>query len=147
MKDVLLTLFERDLDKLKNEILAYGNETNLWKVSGEIRNSTGNLALHLIGNLNHYIGAVIGSNGYQRDREAEFSLKNVSRKELLDQIEQAQQLVSHVLLQFPEDWFARTYPEMVFDEPITYEYFLLHLVSHLNYHLGQINYHRRLLDV
>jgi hypothetical protein len=29
---------------------------------------------------------------------------------------------------------------------MTLGYFLIHLYGHFNYHLGQINYHRRLLD-
>ncbi|TVP44464.1 MAG: DinB family protein [Mongoliibacter sp.] len=147
MKEVLLNIFDRDLSKLKNEISAFRSEENLWKISGDIKNSAGNLALHLIGNLNHYIGAVIGENEYQRDKASEFSSKNISRTELLNQIDETKQIVSHVILQFPEDWLSRNYPEMVFDEPMTYEFFLLHLVAHLNYHLGQINYHRRLLDM
>ncbi len=73
----LTTLFTRDLNKLRDEISKCPDEQSIWAVRGEIANSAGNLCLHLVGNLNHFIGAVLGGNGYVRDRDAEFSLKNI----------------------------------------------------------------------
>ncbi|WP_278043590.1 DinB family protein [Cecembia calidifontis] len=134
------------MNKLKNELKAYQNEANIWMVSGGITNSAGNLALHLIGNLNHYIGAEMGNSGYQRDRDSEFTIKNVPRDEILKMIEDTRHIITKALLEFPEDWFSRRYPLEEFGYPMTYEYFMVHLVSHINYHLGQINYHRRLLS-
>jgi uncharacterized damage-inducible protein DinB len=146
MKNSLIFFFDRDLNKLKGELKAYRREENIWKTSGEITNSAGTLALHLIGNLNHYIGSEMGNTGYVRDRDAEFSKRNVSRNELLIEIDETRQVVANSLLKFPEDWFDRKYPLEEFGYPMTYEYFMVHLVSHINYHLGQVNYHRRLLD-
>jgi uncharacterized damage-inducible protein DinB len=146
MKNSLIFFFDRDLNKLKKELIAYKREENIWKVSGEITNSAGTLALHLIGNLNHYIGSEMGNSGYVRDRPAEFSKRNIPRNEILDDIDETRQVIANALLKFPEDWFDRKYPLEEFGYPMTYEYFMVHLVSHLNYHLGQINYHRRLLD-
>jgi uncharacterized damage-inducible protein DinB len=146
MKSILIQLFDRDLRNLKKELSAYTSEENIWKVSGDISNSTGTLVLHLVGNLNHFIGTVMGNSGYLRDREAEFALRNVPRQEMLDQIDGTIEVVMKAILEFPEDRFSYTYPHLVFKEPMTYEYFMFHLVSHLNYHLGQVNYHRRLLD-
>ena len=146
MKNSLIFFFDRDLNKLKGELKAYKREENIWKTSGEITNSAGTLALHLIGNLNHYIGSEMGNTGYVRDRDAEFSKRNVSRNELLIEIDETRQVVANSLLKFPEDWFDRKYPLEEFGYPMTYEYFMVHLVSHINYHLGQVNYHRRLLD-
>ncbi|PRY90789.1 uncharacterized protein DUF1572 [Mongoliibacter ruber] len=146
MKDALIYFFERDLKKLIKELDAYQNEENIWRVSGEIKNSTGNLSLHLVGNLNHYIGVHLGKSAYSRDREAEFATKGISRTDLIVMTENTIQEITNAILQFPEDWFSRTYPEDVFNESMTYEHFMIHLVSHLNYHLGQVNYHRRLLD-
>lgn len=146
MKDALIFLFDRDLNKLKNELKAYQSEADIWKVSGGITNSAGNLALHLIGNLNHYIGAEMGNSGYQRDRDSEFSDSNVPRVEILKMIEDTRQIITKALLEFPEDWFSRNYPLEEFGHPMTYEYFMVHLVSHINYHLGQISYHRKLLS-
>jgi len=147
MKSVLIQLFERDLRNLKKELSAYSSEESIWKVSENITNSTGTLVLHLVGNLNHFIGSVMGDSGFVRDREAEFSLRNVPRQVMLDQIDSTIDVVMKSLYDFPEEKFSDSYPQQVFKEPMTYQYFMVHLVGHLNYHLGQVNYHRRLLDL
>lgn len=146
MKDILIVLFERDLKKLISELEAYKDEENIWKVSGNISNSTGTLVLHLVGNLKHFIGAVMGNTGYFRNREAEFSLKNVPKADLVEQILETIQVIDVTVSKFEEDDFSSNYPLEVFGKPMTYEYFMMHLQGHLNYHLGQVNYHRRLLD-
>ncbi|UCH66716.1 MAG: DUF1572 family protein [Ignavibacterium sp.] len=142
----LLELFKRDLNILHVEINLYSNESNLWITSADIKNSPGNLSLHLCGNLQHFIGAVLGNTGYIRDREAEFSKKNVSKAELLTSIDNTKEVVMNVLESLSVDELEKDYPIEVFKKKMTTIYFLIHLHSHLNYHLGQINYHRRLLD-
>jgi hypothetical protein len=146
MKDVLIQLFERDLKKLISELEAYKDEKNIWEVSGIITNSTGTLALHLVGNLNHFIGAVMGNTGYIRNREAEFSLRNIPRAQLIVQVLETIEVINETMSGFGENNFSSNYPLEVFGKPMTYEYFMMHLQGHLNYHLGQVNYHRRLLD-
>lgn len=141
----LIQLYERDLDKLKAEIGMYSDEADLWKTSGEITNSAGNLTLHLIGNLKHFIGAVLGGSGFVRDRDAEFSIGGVLPSELLAEIEATSSVVKSTLEKLNDADLAKTYPIEVFGHPMTTEFFLVHLATHLNYHLGQINYHRRLL--
>ncbi len=142
----LRTLINRDLAKLKSEIGAYQSESNLWKVQNGIANSGGNLCLHLIGNLNTFIGAELGETGYIRQRELEFSLKDVPKTELLQQIEATMAMADHTLSVLDEADMDKEYPLPVFKENATTGYFLWHLATHLTYHLGQINYHRRLLD-
>lgn len=144
LKDVLINLYERDLSRLKTEIESYANEADLWKVNGEIANSAGNLALHLTGNLKHFIGAVLGGSGFVRDRDAEFSTSGVTRAKLLEDIEATAAVVKNTLEKLTDDDFAKNYPIEVFEHPMTTGFFLVHLTTHLNYHLGQINYHRRL---
>jgi hypothetical protein len=144
--DTLKTLFSRDLNRLRNEIAQYQNEENLWKVEGSIANPAGNLCLHLIGNLNTYIGKEIGNINYVRNRELEFSAKDVPRKELLDKIDQTIEVVNRSLGNLDESSLANEYPVLVFDQKTTTGYLLVHLTTHLTYHLGQINYHRRLMD-
>lgn len=143
----LQKLFTRDLNKLKEEISLYKNENVLWVIEKEISNSAGNLCLHLIGNLNAFIGAEIGKTGYVRNRPEEFSLKNVPKINLLQQIDDTIQMVNNSLNKLNVEDLNKDFPIQVFGEPITYELFLMHLSGHLTYHLGQINYHRRLLDV
>ena len=146
MIETLTQLFIRDLEKLQTEISSYKNEMNLWKISGEIKNSAGNLCLHICGNLQHFFGAILSNTGYSRNRDAEFSRKNVLVKELVDEIELTAKVVEKTLNELIEEQLKETFPINVFGYEMTTEYFLVHLASHLNYHLGQINYHRRLLD-
>ncbi len=144
--EVLKSLYKRDLNRLKEEVAAYKNESNLWLVEKEIKNSGGNLALHLIGNLRAFIGAELGNTGYIRKREEEFSLKNVPREDILAEIDLTIQEIEEVLDQLSTTQFKAPYPRQVFKFEMTTEYFLVHLAAHLGYHLGQLNYHRRLLD-
>lgn len=139
-------LFKRDLEKLKQEINLYNDETKLWVVEEGIANSAGNLCLHLIGNLNTYIGAEIGKTGYIRHRELEFSLTNISRTGLIEKIESTIMVVESSLILLKEEELEKEYPLLVFTEKTSTGYLLIHLAVHLGYHLGQINYHRRLLD-
>lgn len=141
----LVTLYERDLNKLKQEIQSYESEEKLWEVSGNINNSAGNLCLHLTGNLRYFIGAILGKTGFVRDREAEFSSKNIPQSQLIKDIESTIFVVKEVLPQLTEEQLAQEYPIQVFGYPMPTSYFLIHLAMHLDYHLGQINYHRRLL--
>lgn len=143
----LRSLFNRDLNKLKTEIEAYQNEENLWKTDKNIANSAGNLCLHLVGNINNFIGAQLGNTGYIRHRELEFSLKDVPRAELIEKVEATIAMIDYVLPQLSEEDLKKEYPLVVFESKMTTDYFLIHLVAHLDYHLGQINYHRRLLDI
>lgn len=143
---VLNSILKRELLKLKIEIESYKDESALWRIEKNIANSGGNLCLHLIGNLNTYIGAILGQSGYVRDRDAEFSLKNISRKELIQKIEDTIRVIDQVLPQLTAAQLEQEYPIIVLKEPTSTEFFLVHLASHLTYHLGQINYHRRLLD-
>jgi len=144
--EVLHSLFKRDLLKLKSEIELYTDESNLWRVDKNIANSGGNLCLHLIGNLNTYIGATLGQTGYIRNRDAEFALKNIPRQELIQKIESTITMIDQVLPTLNNDLLKKEYPMIVLKEATSTEYFLVHLATHLTYHLGQVNYHRRLID-
>lgn len=142
----LIELFERDLQRLKTEIELYKDEDNLWILKEGISNAAGNLCLHLIGNLNHFIGAVLGNTGYVRYRDDEFSLKNIPRQDLVTNIENCRLVVKTTLLKLTAEDLAKEFEQKVFDKPVTAQMMLMHLATHLTYHLGQINYHRRLLD-
>ena len=142
----LIKLFTRDLYKLKIEIESYSNERNLWLVEKGITNSAGNLCLHLVGNLNAFIGAQLGNTNYIRQRDLEFSNKDVPRSELLKMVDDTIAVIENTLGKLKEQDLEKEYPLLVFKEKTTTEYFLMHLATHLTYHLGQINYHRRLLS-
>ncbi|WP_223608417.1 DinB family protein [Chryseobacterium sp. OSA05B] len=143
----LKSLYNRDLNKLKTEIESYRNESSIWKTDQNIANSAGNLCLHLVGNLNTYLGAELGKTGYIRNRELEFSLKDIPRTELIEKVAATTAMVDDVLSQLNAEVLEKEYPLVVFEDKMTTGYFLIHLITHLDYHLGQINYHRRLLDI
>jgi len=144
--DSIKSLFDRDLKKLKREIELYSTEANLWIVDKQITNCAGNLCYHLIGNLKHFVGSQLGNTGYVRQRDLEFSRKDIPRVELLEEIDETLKIVGTTLDTLTNEDLSKEYPIVVFKEKMTIGYFLIHLATHLNYHLGQINYHRRLLD-
>jgi uncharacterized damage-inducible protein DinB len=143
VKELLL----RDLIKLKEEINSYKTEETIWELDGEIKNSTGNLCLHLCGNLQHYIGSVLGQSSYVRNRDAEFSTCGLTKETLLKEIDATLSIVTQTLANLKSNLMDQQFPEDVFGKPMTTGYFLIHLAAHLNYHLGQINYHRRLIGI
>ena len=143
--ETLIKLFERDLNKLALELTQYRDERLIWTVRGEIKNTAGNLCLHLCGNLQHYIGVGLAKTDYKRDRDREFSDKDISRDELLKLVTRTKETVLSALRNFDASLLDIEYPLPVFDYAMTHTHFLVHLQGHLQYHLGQINYHRRLI--
>ncbi len=145
LNKVLIGIYKRDLNKLKEELNAYADEAAIWRVQDGISNSAGNLTLHLIGNLNHFIGATLGNSGYVRDRDKEFSLKNVPRSEIIVSIDNTIAIVELTLEKVKEEDMDKQFPLPVGKEDNSTRFVLLNMLVHLGYHLGQINYHRRLI--
>ena len=145
MTESLNKVIQGNLQQLKKEMSAYNNEEDIWALDGEILNTAGNLCLHLCGNLQHFIGTVLGNSGYVRQRDAEFSTKNVPVSELLILIDNTMEVISSTLSTLDDNSLAQPYPENISKSPMTTEHMLIHLTSHLGYHIGQINYHRRLI--
>ncbi len=143
LKETFIQLYERDLHKVIEEIKQYESDEVLWKLEKEISNSGGNLALHIIGNINHYFGANLGKNGYIRERDLEFSDKNVSREIIIEKLENTIAVLKETLKNFPDEDFNKEYPEELLGAKHQTFGIVIHMLSHLNYHLGQINYHRR----
>ncbi|MBF9238828.1 DUF1572 family protein [Hymenobacter sp. BT683] len=146
LTDTLRLLFQRDLKRVQQELSSYRDEQSIWRVDKGIANSAGNLSLHLIGNLNTYIGAELGGRAYTRHRELEFSLRNIPRLQLLEKLGETSRIVDEALAHLAPERLAQEYSLLVFEQKTSTEFMLVHLATHLGYHLGQINYHRRLLD-
>jgi len=144
MKDEFIRTLEEGLKKLRSEVEQYTDDAAFWAASDGINNSAGNLCLHLLGNLNHFVGAKLGKTGYVRDRPSEFSSKNVPRENLLQQIDLTTITVAESLGTLSEDDLANNYPVDEGDAAPSIGGELLRIVTHFNYHLGQINYLRRL---
>ena len=145
MKEWLSNVITRELKALRREIETYPGEDDVWDVRPGITNPGGNLALHLAGNIQYFIGNVLGKNGYVRNREAEFADKDVPRAELLREIDNAIAAVETGMSKITEADLARPYPEAVGGVSSTTGAFLAHFATHLAYHLGQVDYHRRIL--
>ncbi|MEP5613303.1 MAG: DinB family protein [Cyclobacteriaceae bacterium] len=140
----LAALFERDLEKLSEELNAYKKEDLIWAVKGEIKNSAGTLFLHLCGNLKHFIGATLDNTEYVRDREFEFAGK-ATKEELGTNILETKEMLASYFERVSIEDMSDPYPLQPFGYPMTKSQFIIHLYGHLSYHMGQINYHRRLL--
>jgi hypothetical protein len=141
----LAAVLERDLNALRREVEGYPDERDLWREVPGIANVGGTLVLHLTGNVQHYFGALFGRTGYLRDRPAEFARREVPRSELLQQIEAAQSAVKAGLAALNEAQLAADFPEVVSNSRFATGDYLVHLVSHFAYHLGQLDYHRRVV--
>ena len=137
--------FSKYLSKLEVEISLYKNEADLWKLTGDLKNTPGNLALYLCGNLKHNIGAVMGSNGYVRNRDLEFSQTGISKADIISEIRSTAEMIIPILETQDADSLNRDFPEKSHGEDQTYYDALIRLALHFGYHVGQINYHRRIL--
>ncbi|MBE2219575.1 MAG: DUF1572 family protein [Ignavibacteria bacterium] len=137
--------FSKYLVKLEEEISLYNNEDDIWKLTGDLKNTPGNLALHICGNLKHNIGAVMGSNGYVRNRDLEFSQAGVTKADILKEIRSASEMVIPILEAQSDESLRLDFPEKSHGEDQTYYDALIRLALHFAYHVGQINYHRRIL--
>jgi hypothetical protein len=135
----------RELGALRREVESYPDELLLWALPPGLPNSAGTLALHIAGNLRHYIGARLGGSGYVRDREEEFAARDVPRAALLDRLAAAEEAIRTTLHGLSEERLAEPYPEAIRGHPLETGDFLVHLAVHLGYHLGQVSYHRRLV--
>jgi hypothetical protein len=142
----LKNLYLQELQKLRTEIELYTHEERIWVIDKNIANSGGNLCLHLVGNLNTYIGCELGKFDYVRNRDLEFSLKNVPKKELLRMIDETITILNKTFNGIKDEQLDQEYPLLVWKEKTSVFYLLTRLLSHLSYHLGQVNYHRRLLN-
>jgi hypothetical protein len=145
VNNVLANLYERDLRKLIEEVNLFQNEENLWKTTGTVKNSSGNLTLHIIGGLNHFVGATLANSGYVRDRPQEFARKGVPRHELVAQLEILIPLIRSTLNDLSDAQMDAEFPILFDDAHNSNSYVLIRMYAHLDYHLGQINYLRRIL--
>ena len=147
LRDAVLVMLRRDLHGLDHEIAAYPDDESLWLTPPGISNSAGNLVLHLAGNLRHFVGHVVGGSGYVRNREAEFSARGMSRDALRAEIRTAVSEVESALQSMDVSRLAEAFPVGIGQPPksVRMSDWLVHLATHLTYHIGQIDYHRRLL--
>jgi len=140
----LAALFARDIARLIQELQAFPDTASVWKTAPGVTNAAGTLALHLEGNLREYIGRQLGQIAFTRDRPLEFSARAVERDALIARLEAVKAQIPAVIAALSDAQLDAIYPENVIGKPITTRQFLIHLEGHLNYHLGQVDYLRRI---
>jgi hypothetical protein len=145
MENYLAELFVRDLTKLRDEVKKFKDSDNVWRKEDGISNTAGTLVVHLVGSLNYTIGELIGHNGYVRDRVKEFTAIDVPQDELIVAIEKLIAVVQKSLTDISQQTLDADYPLDVFGKKST-AFYLSNFYGHLNYHLGQVNYLRRMLE-
>ena len=145
IKEILINAYTNDLQRVIGEIEKYKSDDDLWLTSENIPNSGGNLALHLIGNIKHFFGSVLGETGYIRERDLEFSAENIPRADIISALNEASEVLKTSLSNLSDEDFYADYPEEIFGGVQKTPAVAVYMLNHLNYHLGQINYHRRLL--
>jgi uncharacterized damage-inducible protein DinB len=147
LRDAVRMTILRDLRSLESEIRAYPDDESLWLAPQGISNSAGNLALHMCGNLRHFLGAALGGSGYARNRDAEFAARGMSRDDVCREVAAAISDVDSALGSLDESRLGETFPIPIAQPPkhVRTSDMLVHLAVHLTYHLGQVDYHRRLL--
>lgn len=140
----LHALILRELRALRRELDAYPDDASVWAVPPGISNSCGTLVLHLAGNLRTYVGLAIGGIAYERDRPREFSARDLPRAELRGDIDATIDAVDRALPQLTDEMLQREFPEPIGKVRVNTQEFLMHCAVHLGYHLGQVDYHRRM---
>lgn len=136
-------ILRRDLAAVRRSVEAYPDDASLWAARPGFPNAGGTLALHVAGNVRHYVGAVLGNSGYVRDRDAEFSRRDVPRHAVVAEIEEARSVVERALGALTDEALAGPYPLPISGRTVSMTDFLVHLATHLAFHLGQLDYHRR----
>ncbi len=145
LRDTLTLLVTRELRAFKREVEAYPDDASLWRAVPGLPNSGGTLALHVAGNVQHFFGAILGRDGYRRDRDAEFARRDVARAELVAGLDAAIASVERTLSRLGAETLDGPYPEPIAKRTVSATDFAVHLAVHLAYHLGQLDYHRRMV--
>jgi uncharacterized damage-inducible protein DinB len=145
MSENVRRLLVRELAAFEREVLMFPDDESLFRTLPGVTNSAGNLALHVCGNLKHFVGAVLGESGYVRNRDAEFSAKSGRREDVARELRDTREVVSATLERLPRETLERTYPKPVGELSLPCGLFLVHLAVHLGFHLGQAGYLRRVV--
>ncbi|MGA9118036.1 MAG: DUF1572 family protein [Bacteroidota bacterium] len=146
LSSILATLYERDLRKLIEEVNLFNDEEHLWRTHGSMKNSSGNLVLHIIGGMNHFFGATLARTGYVRNRDQEFARKGIKREELVKELEELIPMMTKTIGALSQEQLDADFPLQFDNMQTSTSYVVVRLLAHLNYHLGQINYLRRTLE-
>ena len=143
LAETIRTVMLRELRAVRRTIEAYPDDASPWAERPGLPNAGGTLVLHIAGNLQHFLGTVLGGTGYRRDRDAEFARRGASRAELVAEIDAAIAAVDGTLAALSPAALDAQYPVPILGRVVWTRDYLVHLAAHLAYHLGQLDYHRR----
>jgi hypothetical protein len=135
----------RELEGFKRELALFPDDESVWSTLPGVTNSAGNLAMHVAGNLQHFIGAVLGGTAYVRNRDLEFGQRSGPRENIYQQLDAAIEVVRKCLPDVSDAALDADFPEAVMGTTFRTGTFLVHLVAHAGFHLGQAGYLRRIL--
>jgi len=138
-------MLTRELDGIAREIEAFPDDISIWQAAPGVTNAAGNLALHIAGNLQHFVGTLLGNTGYVRDRDREFGQRSGTRHEVVEELRRARAVVANVLPSLPGAALETTLSPQSMPGPVPAQRLLVHLCAHAGFHLGQIGYLRRIL--
>lgn len=141
MSDLLV----RELEGLRREIAFFPDDESIWHTVPGISNSAANLALHVAGNLQHFVGRVLGGTSYVRNRELEFGRTSGTKDDVIRELQAAATVVRITLARLGADRLASEFPEHHAGLRFQTDRFLLHLCTHAAFHLGQAGIVRRAL--
>lgn len=142
---IVSALLQRELSTFAREIELFPDDDTVWRVVPGITNSAGNLAQHLVGNLHHFVGAILGQTGFVRDRDAEFANRGRSRSDVARDLRGTAAMLARVFDGRSQADFPEVYPLEYGGMKLPTAVFLVHLEAHLAFHLGQAGYLRRTL--
>ena len=142
---LLIDIYNNELDKLNDELMAYESDELIWKTIGENKITAGNNCLIISGIMQQYIGSMIGEFEYMRNKEAELKAKFMSKERLAEEITNTRKVVIATLEEVSKIDLMKIYPTTEFKEPVTTEFYLLHILKTLSFYVGQIAYHRQLI--
>jgi len=132
------TYFQHLRERVEKAANAVTDE-QLWTKPFPFGNSIGHLILHLTGNLNHYVGALMAGSGYVRQREHEFTDSvHHPRAELLARYREAVDMVARTL-EAQDDSALSTPVESQHPIQTRLGLFLV-CAAHMNNHIGQMSY-------
>ena len=145
LTSILTTQIVRELQGFIREIEAFPSDDSVWHTRRGVTNSGGTLALHVCGNLQDFVGRVLGGTSYVRNRELEFSQREGTRASLVTELRFTIGVIEAVLPELADEVMAGNYPMQLAGKTVNTTVFLVHLAAHLAFHLGQAGYLRRMI--
>lgn len=144
MSDLLvIQLSVRDIEERAEEFIEMIEPLSaeqLWFSDEVVVNSIGTLARHMTGNFNHFFGAGFLKNGYVRNREQEFSERDIPKAQVISDFQAAAGVVQQAAMAINEEDVNKPYRTPCGVDFDSLGYHLIRLTTHFAHHHGQVSY-------